>query len=284
MLMSAKPIGWSNMSIRPRPSLGIAVFAVFHAAVWMSQAHAAGIVLLPPNGGYDSQIGGHYTPPPGVMSVSRDRLSPPAPGLYSICYFNAFQTQAEETGWWTMHHEQLLLRDQSGKLVEDPDWRGEFFLDTSTDEKRQAIFAIVGQWVRKCADDGFSAIEPDNLDSWTRSNGVLTLEHNLAMIRLLSDLAHELGLAVAQKNNVELGAEGKALGGFDFAIAEECEMYNECEEYRAVYDQVIEIEYADNDPAVFARACAARGGKHPIVQRDRNLSTPDSPDYRFSMC
>jgi hypothetical protein len=270
------------MSIRPRLLLGAAALAI--AAACLSLAHAAGIVLLPPNGGYDSQIGGHYTPPAGVMSVSRDRLSPPAPGLYSICYFNAFQTQAEETGWWTMHHEQLLLRDRSGKLVEDPDWPGEFFLDTSTSEKREALFGIIGQWVRKCADDGFSAMEPDNLDSWTRSDGVLTLENNLAMVRLLSDLAHELGLAVAQKNNVELGSEGKTLGGFDFAIAEECELYNECEDYRRVYDLVIEIEYSDNDSAVFERACRARGGRHPIVLRDRNLSTPDSPDYQFRMC
>jgi hypothetical protein len=272
------------MSIRLRLLLAVATFVLPFTAAWVPKVQATGIVLLPPNGGYDSQIGGHYTPPPGLMSVSRDRLSPPAPGLYSICYFNAFQTQAEETGWWTMHHEQLLLRDRSGKLVEDPDWPGEFFLDTSTKEKREAIFAIVGEWVRKCAEDGFSAIEPDNLDSWTRSDGVLTLENNLAMVRLLSDLAHELGLAVAQKNNVELGAEGKTRGGFDFAIAEECELYNECEEYRAVYDLVIEIEYSDNNPAVFERACSARGGRHPIVLRDRKLSTPGSPDYRFSLC
>jgi len=270
------------MPILTRLLLGAAVIAA--GAACMPAAHAAGIVLLPPNGGYDSQIGGHYTPPPGVMSVSRDRLSPPAPGLYSICYFNAFQTQAEETGWWTMHHEGLLLRNRDGKLVEDPDWPGEFFLDTSTQEKRQALFGIIAGWVRKCADDGFSAIEPDNLDSWTRSDGVLTLQNNLAMVRLLSDLAHELGLAVAQKNNVELGSEGKTLGGFDFAIAEECELYNECEDYRRVHELVIEIEYTDNDPAVFERACAARAGRHPIVLRDRMLSTPDSPDYRFRMC
>lgn len=246
-------------------------------------AQAAGIVFLPPGGGYDSQLGGDYPPPDGVKTVSRDRRSPPAAGLYSICYFNGFQTQAEETAWWTANHRDLLLR-KDGKPVEDENWPGEFLFDTSTAAKRQAIFGVIAAWIKKCADDGFSAIEPDNLDSWTRSSGLLSMNDNLALARLMSDFAHDLGLAVGQKNNPEIGEAGRVLGGFDFAIAEECEVYDECDAYTSVYDQVLEIEYTDNDEAIFRRACSKRGGKMPIVLRDRDLTAPDDEAYRFERC
>ena len=72
---------------------------------------------------------------------------------------------------------------------------------------------------------------------------------------------------------------------FVFAIAEECELYDECEAYTAVYGaNVLEIEYSDNDPAISGRACAKRGGKIAIVLRDRELSTPESAGYVFKMC
>nr|MBA3448076.1 hypothetical protein [Pseudaminobacter sp.] len=79
-------------------------------------SHAGSAAPLPPpaNSGYDSQLGGAYPPPPGVGVISRDRSDPPAEGLYSICYLNAFQTQAEEAEWWKKHHPDLLLRAEPG--------------------------------------------------------------------------------------------------------------------------------------------------------------------------
>lgn len=255
------------------------------AALLLSAATAAAEMLLPPKGGYDPQLGGAYAPPPGVVSVSRDRLEKPAPGIYSICYINAFQTQAEETGWWRQHHGGLLLTRPDGTPVEDDNWPGEYFLDTSSAARREAIFAIQAAWVGRCAEAGFAAIELDNFDSWTRSGDLLTLADNLGLARLLSDHAHGLGLAVAQKNNAEIGAEGRILGGFDFVIAEDCEAFEECEAFIAVYgDKVIEVEYADDDPQAFERACAKRKGQIPIVLRDRLLTTPGDKDYKFDMC
>ena len=69
-------------------------------------------VLLPPaNGRFDYQIGGAYKPLLGRAIVDRDRTSHPAPGVYNICYINAFQTQAYQDGWWKQHHPALLLRN-----------------------------------------------------------------------------------------------------------------------------------------------------------------------------
>jgi hypothetical protein len=46
---------------------------------------------------------------------------------------------------------------------------------------------------------GYRGVEPDNLDSWTRSRGALTVADNLALARLLILRAHELGLAIARR-------------------------------------------------------------------------------------
>ena len=118
-----------------------------------NQAAALDVLLPPAAGQYDSQLGGAYTPPSGTLIVSRDRAAPPEPGLYNICYVNAFQTQPQETAWWMANHPELLLR-QDGALVEDPNWPGEILLDTGSPEKREALAAIVGAWIDQCAADG----------------------------------------------------------------------------------------------------------------------------------
>ncbi len=74
-----------------------------------------GTIALPPaNGMLDYQLGGAYTPPAGVVVVSRDRTASPAPGIYNICYVNGFQTQSDERSFWLTEHPELLLRDASG--------------------------------------------------------------------------------------------------------------------------------------------------------------------------
>ena len=69
----------------------------------------------------------------------------------------------------------------------------------------------------------------------------------MALAKLLAAHAHGQGLAIAQKNTPQLGTAGKRRVGFDFAIAEECQVYAECAAYTNVYGaNVIEIEYTDN--------------------------------------
>ena len=100
---------------------------------------------------------------------SSDRTAPPDPDRYSVCYVNAFQTQPGEDAV----PEDLLLHDATGARVEDPDWPGEFLLDVSTAMTRRAVADLVGRWIDRCAADGYDAVEPDNIDSWTRSGGAL---------------------------------------------------------------------------------------------------------------
>lgn len=235
----------------------------------------------PANASFDYQIGGAYQPPAGVTVVSRDRGASPAAGLYNICYINAFQAQPEEASWWKANHPDLLLHDASGQLVVDSGWN-EILLDISTDAKRTALMGIVGGWVDGCASKGFLGVEPDNLDSWTRSKGLLTQPEAIAYAKLLVAYAHGKNLAVAQKNTLELGSAGTTQIGFDFAIAEQCADYDECQGYTATYgNHVIVIEYSQSQ---FTKACNAYGSTLSIVLRDVDVTTPGSGSYAFKSC
>lgn len=247
-------------------------------------APAAAAVSPPPAGAaFSYQIGGAFRPAAGVAIVDRDWHDAPAPGAYGICYVNAFQAQPGSLAWWRRRHPSLLLR-RAGRPVVDSAWN-EQLLDTSTAATRHRLAAVVGGWVDRCARAGYRAVEPDNLDSWTRSRGALTAADNLAFARLLIARAHSDGLAIAQKNGTEIAAAGRRLG-FDFAIAEECQPYRECGSYLHAYGRrVIEIEYPDDGGLRnFERACALRGSRISIVYRDRNVTPAGRPGFVERRC
>jgi hypothetical protein len=239
----------------------------------------------PVNGKFDYQIGGTYTPSSSVRIVDRDRTASPAAGKYNICYVNAFQTQPDEADFWTGSHSDLLLKNSKGKYVSDPDWPGEYLLDTSTAKKRSRIAAIENGWIDGCHTKGFQAIEPDNLDSWTRSKKLLTKANNVAMATRLAKHAHARGMAIAQKNTSELGSTGKTSVGFDFAIAEECQVYAECDSYTGPYgNHVIEIEYTDNPRRAYTTACANQGKSISVILRDRDVVAAGRSGYHYEYC
>ncbi len=235
-------------------------------------------VTLPPvNAPFDYQLGGAYSPPSGVRVVSRDRTDSPAAKIYNICYINGFQVQPDEEGLWA---DDLILRNPNGSPVIDSDW-DEMLLDISTADKRKRIAAIIGEWIEDCAKNGFDAIEIDNLDSYSRSGNRLTQDQAVAMMSLLSPIAHQNQLAIAQKNSTEL-LPFKDRMGTDFAIAEECSRYSECDDYINYYgDNVLMIEYRAGD---FSKGCSQYGNSHSIVLRDLNLRRPGGDGYVYEGC
>ncbi|KUL38467.1 hypothetical protein ADL22_18270 [Streptomyces sp. NRRL F-4489] len=240
-------------------------------------------VRLPAAGAaFDYQIGGAYPPARDVRIVSRDRTAPPAPGRYTICYVNAFQAQpgAEAARWWQRHHPDLLLRGRDGDLVIDEDW-DEPLLDISTAAKRQALLGVVGPWIDGCAASGHDAVEPDNLDSYERSDGLLTKNDALAFAALLTRRAHDRGLAAAQKNAGDLLPERRR-AGFDFAVTEECGRYRECADYADAYGgRVYDIEYRRQD---LDTACRTWGHRLSLVLRDRDVGRPGDRGYVRATC
>lgn len=265
---------------------GIAVAAgagllLSHASATDSPDEVAPKVVPPTaNATFDYQIGGPYTPPAGVEAVSRDRGARPADGLYNVCYVNAFQTQPDALGRWEENDPDLLLRGADGDLVEDEAW-GEALLDTSTADKRTRLAKIVGEWIDGCAESGFQAVEPDNLDSYERSDGLLTRADNAAFAKLLADRAHTAGLAIGQKNTTDLLGQREQIG-FDFAVAEECGRYDECADYASAYeDKVFVVEYTADD---FREACSSVGATVSVVRRDLDVVPAGRPGYVFRAC
>ena len=143
--------------------------------------------------------------------------------------------------------------------------------------------------IEGCAEKGYAAVEYDNLDSWTRFDGTpladdVPFEKRDALdyAKLLTHRAHELGMAVGQKNTADITRKQAGRVGFDFAIAEECSRYNECDRYQHVYgNHVIEIEYRRED---FRKACRTVGDDISVVLRDRLVRTPRSPKYVYDAC
>jgi hypothetical protein len=227
----------------------------------------------------DYQLGGAYDPPEGVQIVARDSLEQPAPGVYTIWYVNGFQTQPG-IDW----PDDLLLHTADGDPLIDPHWPDETLIDISTPANREQAAERIGEAIELCAASGFQAVEFDNLDSWTRSDGLLTEEHAIAFATLLVEKAREQGLDAGQKNTPQLGERGPEIG-FAFVVAEECARYEECAAYTDVYGgRVIDIEYADDLQRTFEEICADPATPASTILRDRGLATPDDAEYVYDSC
>lgn len=242
--------------------------------------------VLPADAAFDYQIGGDYDPPTGTVVVTRDWFFGEAfTDGYAICYINAFQTQNDVAGIdrpdersnWP---EALVL---SG-FEDDPNWAGEYLIDISTAAKREAAADHLQQMIEVCADKGFDAVEFDNLDSWTRLAGLpFGRADAIEFARIITERGRALGLAVAQKNTADLGAEvSRDVIGFDFAVVEECGSFDECDRFVAAFgDAFVAVEYTNDG---FAAACAAVGDRVSVVRRDLLVTSPESDDYAYDEC
>ncbi len=192
---------------------------------------------------------------------------------------NGFQTQPGDGERWLVEHPDLVLRDADGAPFGDPGWPDEYLLDTSSASNRERIAALLGTVVASCLTAGFDAIEIDNLDSYSRSDGALTIEDNIALAAAYARIAHDLGMAIAQKNGAGSSARFREEVGFDFAVTEECARYAECGDYVSAYGELVfDIEYAAE---YLDDACAAVGS---AVLRDLELATPGAAGYVYDDC
>jgi hypothetical protein len=105
-----------------------------------------------------------------------------------------------------------------------PDWPGERWLDV---RRLDLLGPIMQKRMDLCAQKGFDAVEPDNIDGYANDSGFpLTSADQLAYNRYLADQAHARGLSIGLKNDLD---QVTALQpNFDWAINEQCFQYNEC--------------------------------------------------------
>ena len=245
------------------------------------------MALPPTEGTFDYQLGAtadRLTDGTRPDVVVRDATARPLDGAYNVCYVNGFQTQPGAD--WSSRGS-ALLRDASGEPVRDPDWPEELVLDPSTASAREAILEVVGPLISGCADDGFDAVEIDNLDTWTRfdaisERGALDLASSYVAV------AHDHGLAIAQKNAAEAAQAAHDDLGFDFAVVEECGAYAECSSFTDVYgSHVLQVEYPDSLTEAslsFSDVCADPARAPLTIIRDRDLVGQGDAAYVVDAC
>lgn len=169
-------------------------------------------------------------------------------GRYVVCYFSAgsFEDWREDAG--DFPHDSL------GETLDG--WEGERWLDIRNAEVR----AVHERRLDLAVDKGCDGVEPDNVTAANNDTGFdITPDDQLDFNRFLADAAHERGLTIALKNDLEQIPE--LVGWFDFAVNEQCHEYDECDVYRPFLDAgkpVFNAEYAtefvDDPDALCARA------------------------------
>lgn len=103
-------------------------------------------------------------------------------------------------------------------------WPGEKWLDIRSD----VLYSIMRDRILLAKQNGYDAVDPDNVDGYDNRTGFkLTYNDQLNYNRMLSQLAHDNGLSIDLKNDLEQVKDLHPY--FDFAINEQCQQYRECD-------------------------------------------------------
>jgi hypothetical protein len=117
-------------------------------------------------------------------------------------------------------------------------WKGEKWLDI---RRLDVLRPIMAARFDVCRNSGFDAVEADEADGYANDTGFpLSSDDQLAYNRMLAGLAHERGLSIGLKNDLDQVHD--LLDEFDFAINEECAQHGECEKL---------LPFINADKAVF---------------------------------
>ena len=226
-------------------------------------ASATGAIRLPPSGrvSWDWQIGAEteaeVAVPAGVSVMGLDGFETSAAkvaelkgrGIYVVCYLDA--------GSYESYRPDAADYPESLKLQTDPNWPDESFLDIRDVFRENSVLAgILERRLAMCADKGFDAVDPDNLQNDQNvTSGVITRQDQLDFNGWLVDRAHARGLAILQKNGPDYVMQTDRLGRrmvdlFDGSFNESCQRYQECgplAEYARRGKLVLNVEYQLSD-------------------------------------
>ena len=168
-------------------------------------------------------------------------------GRLVICYFSggSYEEWRDDAGDFP---EAVLGNNLDG-------WEGERWLDIRADSVRDIMAVRLGI----AADKGCDGVEPDNMDGYLNDPGFdLTYDDQLSYNRFIADAAHEVGLLVGLKNDLDQIED--LVTYFDFAVNEECWEYQECDmtlPFIEAGKAVLHAEYSDalQDSATRAEFC-----------------------------
>ncbi|MEU9073600.1 endo alpha-1,4 polygalactosaminidase [Kitasatospora sp. NPDC004745] len=139
-----------------------------------------------------------------------------AKGRKVICYINA--------GSWEDFRPDASAFTKALQ-GSDTGWKGEKWFDI---RKLDQLKPLMAARFDMCRSKGFDAIEPDTIEAYNQNSGFpLTADDQIRYNRMLAQLAHERGLAIGLKN--DLDQIPALLPDFDFAVNEECSQFDECD-------------------------------------------------------
>ncbi len=173
-----------------------------------------------------------------------------AQGRSVICYFSAgtfedFRDDASE-----------FLAEELGNALSQ--FADERWLDIRSSNIQRIMLARLDVAVSR----GCDGVEPDNMDGYQNNSGFdLTASDQLAFNRFIANAAHERGLSVGLKNDLDQISE--LVDYYDFAVNEQCHEFDECETLQPFINAnkaVFNAEYADsfvNDTATRDSLCAS---------------------------
>ena len=138
-----------------------------------------------------------------------------AEGRRVICYFSAGSFEGFRSDASQFPQEVL------GNTLEG--FENEQWLDI----RSTTVLEIMQDRLVLAAQKGCDGVEPDNVDGYVNNSGFpLTAMDQLAFNRRIGNAAHERGLAVALKNDLDQILD--LLDYFDFSVNEQCHEFDEC--------------------------------------------------------
>ncbi|TYP86696.1 MULTISPECIES: endo alpha-1,4 polygalactosaminidase [Nitrosomonas] len=168
-------------------------------------------------------------------------------GKHIICYFSAGSYEN-----WRPDANAFPASILGRKL---DSWAGEKWLDI---RQLDILIPIMQARMKLAADKGCHAVDPDNVDGYSNNTGFpLSYNDQLAYNIAIANTAHNLGLAVSLKNDVEQIKD--LVNHFDFAVNEKCFQYDECTmliPFISAGKAVFGIEYYLSDSSFCPRANA----------------------------
>lgn len=147
-------------------------------------------------------------------------------------------------------------RSVLGKRI--PDWPGERWLDV---RQIDTLRPLMAQRFDLCRSKGFDAVEADLVETYQEKDTgfPITREEQIDYNRMLIELAHSRGMAIALKNAPDLVAD--MVDEYDFAIVEECFAFDECDAYLPFIQQDKAVLHVEYDVAIeaFCQTTTAMG-------------------------
>lgn len=154
-----------------------------------------------------------------------------------ICYFSA--------GSYEPNRPDSANLAATGLAAVLDGWPDERWVDIRSPAVRNIMKTRLDYAVKQ----GCDGVEPDNVDAFDNENGLgLTAQDQLDYNKFLATEAHLRGLSVGLKNTLALIPQ--LVGGFDWALDEECELYGECaalEPFISAGKAVFHCEYLDSE-------------------------------------